>query len=161
MAVGIPRTLTEPPSPPLASPTAIESADVMLWAGPPAASVAPKALPAFPDLALAVPPAAPRPPVATTVVMLVASPVSPDVAMERLLAPVLAVESARPFARASPVAPESPEPDFRPPAVPVAPEAPVLAVGLDPAEEVAGPVFPVLVEEDWALASPELPEIAV
>src|SRR5437762_7034037 len=144
MAVGITLTLTDPPSPPLASPTAIESADVMLWAGPPAASVAPKALPAFPDLALAVPPAAPRPPVATTVVMLVASPVSPDVAMERLLAPVLAVESARPFARASPVAPESPEVERRPLAAPVAPEAPDAAVGLEPADDEAGPVLPAL-----------------
>src|SRR5207248_7927309 len=67
MAVGITVTFTDPPSPPLASPTAMESADVMLRAGPPAASVAPVARPALPDLAVAVPPWAPSPPVATTV----------------------------------------------------------------------------------------------
>src|SRR5437588_6340753 len=161
MAVGTPVTSTDPPSPPLASPTAMESAEVMLWAGPPAASVAPVALPALPDLAVAVPPAAPWPPVATIVVMLVASPVSPDVAMERLLAPVLAVESASPLAVESPVAPESPDPARRPLVSPVVPEAPEAAVGLEPADDDAGPVSPVLVAEDWALTSPELPEMAV
>src|SRR5581483_6360734 len=101
IAVGITVTSTDPPSPPLASPTAMESTEVMLLAGPPAASVAPNAVPALPDFAEAEPPAAPWPPVATIVVMLVALPVSPEVAMDRLLAPVLAVESASPLAVAS------------------------------------------------------------
>src|SRR4051812_12249899 len=161
MAVGMTVTFTDPPSPPLASPMAMESADVMLWAGPPAARVAPVALPALPDLATALPPAAPWPPVATIVVMLEASPVLPDVAMERLLAPVLAVESASPLARESPVAPESPEPERLPVALPVAPEPPESAVGLEPADDDAGPVSPVLVADDCALTLPELPEIAV
>ena len=154
-------TFTDPPSPPLASPSAIESADVVLLAGPPAARVAPVARPALPDFAVAVPPLAPCPPVATTVVMLVAAPVSPDVAMERLLAPVFAVESASPLAVASPVDPESPEVERRPFVSPVAPEEPDAAVGLEPAEDDAGPVSPVLVADDWALTSPELPERAV
>src|SRR5947209_9769707 len=124
MAVGTTVTFTDPPSPPLASPTAMESAEVMLWAGPPAASVAPVALPALPDLAVAVPPRAPWPPVATTLVMFVASPVSPDVAMERLLAPVLAVESAGLLEVASPVARESPEAERRPLVSPVSPDEP-------------------------------------
>ena len=76
-------------------------------------------------------------------------------------APVFAVESASPEARASPVAPESPLVAPRPVARPVGPEAPDVAVGLVPAPDCAQPVFPVLVAEDWALTSPELPETAV
>src|SRR5207249_780070 len=143
------------------SPTAIESADVAPRAAPPAARVVPVALPAEPDRADAVPPAAPCPPMAVMRVRLTALPVSPDVAMERLLAPVLAVESARPFAVAFPVEPESPELERLPDAAAVAPDGPETAVGLEPDADVAGPVSPVFVAEDWAVTEPELPDWAV
>src|SRR2546423_14027539 len=46
------------------------------------------------------------------------------------------------------------------PVVPVMPESPEMATGLASAVEVAGPVSPVLVADDWAMAAPELPLIA-
>src|SRR5438132_4613790 len=93
--------------------------------------------------------------------MLKASPVSPDVAMERALAPVLAVESPSPPAVASPVSPDDPEEACVPEAPPDGPEEPDTAVGLEPALDWAHPVFPVLVADVWARVSPELPEVAV
>jgi hypothetical protein len=94
-------------------------------------------------------------------VTLVAAPVLPDTAVDWELAPVLATEMAPPLALASPVEPESPDPERRPLEEPVEPEAPEVALGAEKAVEEAGPVSPVLVAEDWAVTSPEFPEIAV
>jgi hypothetical protein len=44
---------------------------------------------------------------------------------------------------------------------PVLPELPVVAVGLAAPVELAPPVSPVFVTEDWAVALPELPEVAL
>ena len=46
------------------------------------------------------------------------------------------------------------------PVAPDMPESPVMATGLASAVEVAEPVSPVLVADDWAMAAPELPLIA-
>ena len=60
-----------------------------------------------------------------------------------------------PAALASPVRPESPE---RPrPLSPVRAELPEMATGLAMPVDDAGPVFAVLVAEDWALTAPESP----
>src|SRR6266566_678562 len=114
---------------------------------------------------------------------LAAEPVSPDVDVDSLAAPLLAKLSAVPSAWVSPVRPESPElPDprlsvsmiARPliavfkaprvaltlPVLPVPPESPLCAIGLDHAVELAPPVLPVLVAEDCAVDAPELPERA-
>src|SRR5437762_1396264 len=114
---------------------------------------------------------------------LAAEPVSPDVEVDSLAAPLLAKLSALPAAWVSPVLPESPElPDptlFRPmiarplsavfktprvaltlPVLPVPPESPLCATGLDHAVELAPPVLPVLVAEDCAVDAPELPDRA-
>jgi len=48
-----------------------------------------------------------------------------------------------------------------PEAVPVEPVEPPTATGLEIATEVALPVSPVLVDDDWAVEAPELPEVAV
>src|SRR5581483_3504304 len=50
---------------------------------------------------------------------------------------------------------------FTSPVRPVSPELPDRAAPFDTAVELAEPVSPVLVEEDWAMAAPELPETAV
>src|SRR2546423_7005925 len=114
---------------------------------------------------------------------LAASPVVPDVesALER--APELAMLCAVPSAWAlpvSPVAPESPERTFTPrmlalpriavltaprvasalPVSPELPESPETAVGLATAVDDAGPVLPVLVDEDCAHDVPESPDWA-
>src|SRR5439155_1277464 len=47
------------------------------------------------------------------------------------------------------------------PVSPVGPESPESTTGLEIAVEVAGPVSPVLVAEDWAVEAPESPEAAV
>ncbi|MGH3907402.1 MAG: hypothetical protein ACRDTE_24985 [Pseudonocardiaceae bacterium] len=47
------------------------------------------------------------------------------------------------------------------PGVPGVPELPEVAMGLEMAEELAGPVLPVLVALDWLTLGPELPEVAV
>jgi len=148
MAVGITVTLTDPPLPPLASPMGTELAVTTPRAEPPAATVAPVATPPLPDLADAAPPGPAPPPVATTRVLLTASPVRPDVALEVESAPVLAVESATPLAEASPVEPEPPEPPRLPLASPVSPDEPEVASGVELAAELADPVFPVLVADD-------------
>ena len=102
-----------------------------------------------------------KPPVAVILVSLTASPVRPEVARDVESAPVLAVESARPLARASPVFPESPEEERLALVAPVAPEDPDVAKGVELAAEPAEPVLPVLVADDWATARPESPEMAV
>ena len=43
----------------------------------------------------------------------------------------------------------------------MSPESPDIAVGLPTAVELAPPVSPVLVEEDWAHEAPESPDTAV
>src|SRR5207248_10843432 len=121
----------------------------------------PMAPPPVPDLAAATRPGPASPPVATTRVSLSVSPVRPDVAREVAWAPVFAVESATPAAEAFPVAPESPDPARRPVASPVAPDEPEVASGVELAAELAEPVLPVLVADDWATAVPESPEMAV
>lgn len=47
------------------------------------------------------------------------------------------------------------------PVGPVMPELPDKAIGIDAAPDRAGPVFPLLVELDWAETPPELPETAM
>src|SRR5438270_3988703 len=47
------------------------------------------------------------------------------------------------------------------PVVPESPELPDVAVGLAFAVELAAPVFPVLVADDWARERPEFPEMLV
>src|SRR5438552_16443063 len=67
---------------------------------------------------------------------------------------------------ASPVSPEPPEEPLTAPmplAAPVGlvgPELPDTADGAELALEVAGPVVPELVEEDWAVTGPDGPECA-
>ena len=115
---------------------------------------------------------------------LAAGPVVPDVAWTFVdSAPELASDLAAEAARASPVRPESPvSPDSAAdsgellassvsllsltvarasPVPPVLPEFPEMATGLASAVEEAGPVLPVLVADDWAMAAPELPLKAV
>src|SRR5581483_11817965 len=46
------------------------------------------------------------------------------------------------------------------PVPPVDPELPEMATGLDIDVDDAGPVFPVLVADDWATAAPESPDVA-
>ena len=112
-----------------------------------------------------------------------ALPVSPDVELAWLAAPLLAKLSAVPAAWVSPVLSESPElPDpslftsmiarpliavltaprvaFTSPLLPVSPESPLSATGLAQPVELAPPVFPVLVAEDCAVDAPELPDRA-
>src|SRR5438105_44073 len=125
----------------------------------------------------------PFPAVARPTTSLLVSPVSPDLACAFESAPELSDDLAAPAALASPVRPESPEsPDsaspcgvladnndvllsvtfaLASPVVPVLPELPEMATGLASAVEVAGPVSPVLVADDWAIAAPESPLIAV
>jgi len=50
---------------------------------------------------------------------------------------------------------------WAPPVEPVDPESPDSAAGLNKALELAGPVSPVLVAEDWLLVRPESPVCAV
>ena len=47
------------------------------------------------------------------------------------------------------------------PVAPVGPEPPEAAAGWEAAVEEAEPVSPVLVLPDWAVAAPELPDVAV
>jgi hypothetical protein len=46
------------------------------------------------------------------------------------------------------------------PVLPVEPELPEMATGLDTDVDDAGPVLPVLVADDWATADPESPVMA-
>src|SRR5207302_9247773 len=109
----------------------------------------------------------------------------PEVEVDWARAPELAVLMAVPVAVASPVSPVSPESPEKalvlPPATakprrpaltafrltvagpvaPLAPELPLMAKGLDSAVDVAGPVLPVLVDEDCDHDRPESPERAV
>ena len=86
--------------------------------------------------------------------------------MELEAAPELATELALPVAMASPVSPEPPEEPLTAPMPlaapvgPVGPELPDTADGAELALEVAGPVVPELVEEDWAVTGPEAPDCA-
>src|SRR5437660_4715074 len=50
---------------------------------------------------------------------------------------------------------------WAPPVEPVAPESPERAVGVNHAVELAGPVSPVLVADDWLRVCPESPVRAV
>ena len=47
------------------------------------------------------------------------------------------------------------------PVAPVAPESPLVARGIEEADDVASPVRPELVAEDWAVAGPVEPVVAV
>jgi CubicO group peptidase (beta-lactamase class C family) len=130
------------------------------------------------------PPGPPWPPTEAAVVLLAASPVSPERATALEPAPLLAEESAAPAAIAAPVEPDPPvlpvrtgppttvaEPriaelvavgaEVAPPVLPVGPELPDWARGWDAAADEAEPVSPVLVLPDWALEAPELPLVAV
>jgi len=182
VAMGVALTFTPPPVPPLAEPTATlcppTAADEpivpneKLRAGPPA-------LAATADR----PPLPPRPPMATTVVPLAAVPVLPDAELLVALAPVLALLSALPTAKAVPVLPEGPElPDWAPPPTatavprmaelfalgldvaapvdPVVPELPETATGLLAADDDALPVVPLFVALDCDVDAPELPDVA-
>jgi hypothetical protein len=85
----------------------------------------------------------------------------------------LAFDTALPTATALPVRPEfllSPDSaegsadavalEWTSPVLPVEPESPVMATGLDTDVDDAGPVLPVLVADDWATAAPESPVMA-
>ena len=186
-ASGACEPLTSPPAPPLALTAAIESPPVT---GPvPPFDLPPvlkrlRASPARLEWTRALsPPRPPLPPCSPRLMSLAAVPVSPETDLALDSAPELAPLSAVPEARAAPVLPESPErPDLtaprstaalplilvlRAPAValtspvaPVLPESPLLATGLAQAVELAPPVLPVFVEEDWAVEAPESPEMA-
>src|SRR5206468_6143791 len=114
-----------------------------------------------PGTALEAPARPPWPPVRAKLASFTASPVWPDAATALPRAPVLALERAAPLAVALPVRPESPEDAFLPLASPVAPDEPDSATGLADDVDAAHPVSPVLVADDWAVVSPDLPEIAV
>jgi len=182
VATGLEVTLTPPPAPPLAEPTATLE--------PPMAEVEPmvpneklRAGPAAPESTMETPPRPPLPPMATTPVRLNAVPVEPDAALLLASAPALAVLLAVPAATAGPVLPELPElPDVALPPVamavprmavllavgfdvaapvdPVEPELPDTATGLLVADDEAGPVFPELVALDCDDDEPELPDVA-
>lgn len=182
VAMGDVLTLTPPPAPPLAAPTATLEPPMAedeprvpnekLRAGPPA-----------PETATESPPRPPGPPRAKTPVLLSAAPVFPDAALLLALAPELAVLLAVPTAMAGPVLPEAPELPVRalPPAAtavpkmpvfvafgldmaapvgPVGPELPETATGLLEADDDAGPVAPVLVALDCDETGPEFPDVA-
>ena len=84
-----------------------------------------------------------------------ASPVFPEsperpertVSLAMVALPLIAVLTAPRVAFTSPVAP-------------VAPELPLSATGFAHAVELAPPVSPVLVAEDWAVEAPESPDTA-
>jgi hypothetical protein len=139
-------------------------------------------LPPLPPVTVAVPPLPPLAPVTFATTTLVAFPVLPEVALEIDDAPVFAEEIAVPTATAFPVRPEFPVlPDFTVvltwieplmallvtvivevtgPLLPVFPELPEMAVGLEVAVDDEAPVLPVLVAEDWATTAPEAPDVA-
>ena len=179
----------EPPSPPLASPLAIESPPAIL---PPLTRLLRPlmlrrtlASPARSEWTLRrSPPRPPLPPTAVTFAAFATSPVSPEVDVALEPAPLLAIESAVLAALALPVLPVRPEsPDrtvealmlalplilvfmvaavsLASPVLPEAPESPDMATGSAVAVEEAAPVLPVLVADDWARDSPESPETAV
>ncbi|HEX3622366.1 MAG TPA: hypothetical protein VHT97_08635 [Acidimicrobiales bacterium] len=182
VAKGVAVTLTPPPAPPLAEPTAtlepptaVDEPSVpneKLRAGPPA-----------PETATESPPLPPMPPIAATLVTLAAVPVLPDAELLVALAPELAVLLALPTATAGPVFPEAPELpvvalppvttavprmaelvalglDVAAPVDPVGPELPETATGLLEADDDAGPVLPLLVALDCEEAEPEFPDVA-
>src|SRR5438067_607057 len=70
-------------------------------------------------------------------------------------------DRALPVAVASPVLPESPEDAFLPDASPVEPDDPDRATGAADPVDAAHPVSPLLVADDWAVASPDRPVMAV
>jgi len=182
VAMGAALTVTPPPAPPLAEPTATLC--------PPMAADEPmvpnerlRAGPAASETAAAMPPLPPRPPMATTSVPFTAAPVLPDAALLLAPAPELALLSALPTASAGPVFPELPELpevalpptatavprmpvlvavglDVAVPVLPVFPEFPDTATGLLTADDDAGPVLPVLVALDCDFAEPESPDVA-
>src|SRR5947209_4220871 len=176
-----------PPLPPSADVLPMESPPftppMVTWLRLPTRTL-PRRSPARPDVArVRKPPSSPRPPVARPATALAAGPVSPDVPSAFDWAPELALDFAAATAWASPVRPESPvlpvsvdvsgddlalivwlsivPSTLASPVVPVLPELPEMATGLASAVEVAGPVSPVLVADDWAIAAPESPLIAV
>jgi hypothetical protein len=128
------------------------------------------------------PPLPPFPPAAATFTLLDASPVLPDWALETEDAPELAAEIAVPLALALPVRPVfplSPECaeastftlpliavllaetcDEAAPVLPLSPEFPDVADGLETDVDEAAPVLPVLVADDWAVVAPESPDVA-
>src|SRR5438270_2134504 len=143
-----------------------------------------RASPARPERTLPLLPASPPlPPVGLPRTALATSPVVPDAEVASESAPELAMDCAAPAAAAFPVRPVSPElpertvtsglatplmPSLRAvksaealPVVPESPELPDVAVGLAFAVELAAPVFPVLVADDWARERPEFPEMLV
>ena len=188
MAAGLWVTLTSPPSPPLTEPLAMESPPVTLpnvtrllrprtvWRA--------RASPARPERTVArSPPFPPSPPMSVLFTALAALPVSPDSESALESAPELATLFAVPSARAlpvSPVRPESPDTTAVPlmlalpatavftvprvalaaPVLPESPELPDTAVGFAIAVELAGPVSPVLVDDDCAHETPESPDCA-
>src|SRR5438552_2791513 len=115
-------TSTPPPAPPLASPVAEASPPLTVkpWAAL-FEQVAPvqeldwstnwvgSAVTEASATGAATPPVPPLPPAASTVTMLAAEPVSPEVALESDAAPELARELASPVVMAVPVSPELPD----------------------------------------------------
>ena len=186
MATGSCVIFTLPPSPPLTSALAIESPPVTLpWKTRERFPTRVRLLtsPARLETARALsPPRPPLPPMPVARTRLAASPVVPDTELACDSAPELASDLAEPLAVASPVLPESPlRPEVMAPVIcdlplmalfraprlalalpllPVSPELPLSAIGLPTAVELAPPVLPVLVDEDWACDAPESPEIA-
>ena len=137
-----------------------------------------------PATGTAAPAGPPEPPDEKAVMPLAAVPVVPERATALEPAPLLAAESAPPAASAAPVPPELPVPpvvtapptavaepriaelvavgdEVAPPLPPVVPELPDCATGCAAAVEAAGPVSPVFVLPDCALAPPEEPDVAV
>src|SRR5438270_867514 len=186
MATGSCVIFTLPPSPPLTSALAIESPPVTLpWKTRERFPTRVRLLtsPARLETARALsPPRPPLPPMPVARTRLAASPVVPDTELACDSAPELASDLAEPLAVASPVLPESPlRPEVMAPVIcdlplmalfraprlalalpllPVSPGLPLSAIGLPTAAELAPPVLPVLVDEDWACDAPESPEIA-
>ena len=185
VALGLADNTERPPEPPpaAAEPTLEPPEPATRPPGPRRATRLTTGAPA-PARGRATPAPPPEPPARTAAMPLAAVPVLPEKASALEAAPLLAAESAPPAARAAPVEPEPPvlpvvtappvavaEPrmaelvavgdEVAPPVPPVVPEFPDWAVGWAAAVDAAEPVSPVLVLPDWAVAAPELPDLAV